>query len=292
MHPPVSAGLHRIRVARPNGDPSGIAGGACLRVGRVGKRDRHPSRNLAVSGGVFPSPPSLDRVISTPPIFSGVLSSSDLTMPGQSPLPVNSVVKGWRQMTAFATDDTMLVRPRHRLLRILVCVAILAGLSAWGLIAVAGDLDNGLKAVGGAAVKVLLQSGAYNAARVSNVAHTEGIAMSAVTVAQTQQLYPTERWLPGSVAITGMNDVSMKVTGDHVVTVSEISGSGPPCSYGLAVWSAEDPVIAADGLPGVGVYATVGQGSPCEADLAPTSQWVKVSSSDLRDAGVSVTPIR
>ena len=195
-------------------------------------------------------------------------------------------------MTAFATDDTMLVRPRHRLLRILVCVAILAGLSAWGLIAVARDLDNGLKAVGGAAVKVLLQSGAYNAARVSNVAHTEGIAMSAVTVAQTQQLYPTERWLPGSVAITGMNDVSMEVTGDHVVTVSEISGSGPPCSYGLAVWSAEDPVIAADGLPGVGVYATVGQGSPCEADLAPTSQWVKVSSSDLRDAGVSVPPIR
>jgi hypothetical protein len=180
-------------------------------------------------------------------------------------------------MTAFANGDTMLIRPgHHRLRRTLVCVAILVGLSAC-LIAVVRVLDTGVRVVGGAAAQASLWSGAYNAAYVSNVAQSEGIAMGSVTVAQMQQRYPAERWLPASVASTGVNDVSMDVTGDHVVTASEVSGHGPPCFYGLDVGSANDPVIATDGLSGVGVYSTIRQGSACEASLAPTSGWAKVT---------------
>jgi hypothetical protein len=64
------------------------------------------------------------------------------------------------------------------------------------------------------------------------------------------------------------------------------------CSYGLAVTSDSDPVVAADGLPGTGAFASVGApNSPCSADLAPTSGWTRVSATDLRRLGVASPPV-
>jgi hypothetical protein len=73
-----------------------------------------------------------------------------------------------------------------------------------------------------------------------------------------------------------------------VTTASEVQGG--PCSYGLAVNSASDPIVAADGLPGPGVYFGFGESTFCTADAASPSGWTKVSRADLFHAGVPVYP--
>ena len=91
----------------------------------------------------------------------------------------------------------------------------------------------------------------------------------------------------GATAAMNTKEVSINATGDHVTTASEWAPG--LCSYGLTVGSASDPIVAADGLSGSGVFANlVDPATSCAANTAPISGWVKVSKTDLHDAGVPV----
>jgi hypothetical protein len=193
-------------------------------------------------------------------------------------------------MKVRENDATLHVQPRHRLLQVLACAVVLAGvligLAIWGLLAGLNDLSHGL---GDALSHGVIELGADDAARASNVATSEGVAFGSVTVAEVQHQVPTERWLPGSTAAVTANQVSMTATGDHITTATDpVTGS---CSYGIAVGSTSDRIVVAYGLPGSGVfYDLVIHAKSCAAELAPTSGWVKESNADLHDAGVSVPP--
>jgi hypothetical protein len=83
--------------------------------------------------------------------------------------------------------------------------------------------------------------------------------------------------------------VSFIAAGDHITTATE-GVTGGPCSYGLAVGSTADPIVAAVGLPGPGVYSGFASNTACTANAAPTSGWTKVSRNALFQAGVPVYP--
>jgi hypothetical protein len=187
-------------------------------------------------------------------------------------------------MTDLAFDGSDLVRPRHRLLRIAFCLLVIAGLLVWGFLSLMSGIG---KSVGTAVGRAITQEAADDAAQVSNMAAKAGVTPGFVPVERIQKALPTERWLPGDVAVTtGQSQVSLMATDDHVITATAESGV---CFYGLSAGSATDPIVAADGLSGAGVYANSG-GFVCSADQAPKSGWVKVSKSDLFHAGLTVDP--
>jgi len=192
-------------------------------------------------------------------------------------------------MTIVAADDMTLIRPRHRLFRVLACAVVLTGiligLGAWRLSASFKDFGKGL---GAGLTRVIAESGGIAATQAANVASSQGVALGSVTTAQVQRHVASQLWLVGTTAVRVGDEVSMNATGDHVTTATEtVPGS---CSYGLAVGLASDPIVAADGLPGSGVfYNSVVPATSCAADLAPTVGWVTVSSTLLHDVGVQVS---
>ena len=194
-------------------------------------------------------------------------------------------------MTLFADHAEILIRPRHRLLRVLagaiVVAVVIAGLVAWGLAVSLKGLGNGLDRLGTSLGRVIAESGGIYAARAANVASSEGVALGSLTTAEVQRRDPTAQWLLGTTAAINIGEVSMSATSDHVITAFETAPGS--CSYGLAVGLAGDPIVVADGLPGSGVfYDFVDHSTSCAASLAPTSGWQKVSSTLLHDTGVSI----
>jgi hypothetical protein len=189
----------------------------------------------------------------------------------------------------------VLVQPRHRLLRVLACLVVLAVLATLGVVTVARDLGKAVdKAVTGAADgfgQALVVSGAVDAAQASDVAHSKGVVDGGVTLAEVQSRVPTVKWVSGTVPSTNLNEASVAFAGNHVTTAVAVATG--LCDYGLAVTSSQDPVVAADGLPGGGVFVnSVSSAVPgCAADNAPTSGWTRASSTELHDAGVAVYPV-
>ena len=196
-------------------------------------------------------------------------------------------------MTDLGLESEPLIRPKHRLLRVLACMAVLVGLGAWGMTRLFADFGKAASAAAGAMVGAIVESGGLDAAQATNVARAQGTALGSLTLAEVQRQVPSVRWVGATVASTNMNEASVSIAGDHVTTASEAFAG--QCSYGLAVESADAPVVAANGLPGSGVFvnlptpqvATV----PCAAADAPTSGWTRVSSADLSNAGVAVYPV-
>jgi hypothetical protein len=194
-------------------------------------------------------------------------------------------------MTDLAFEP-VLVRPRHRVVRILVCSVVLLGLVVWGVTTAGRDAGNGLRSAFGQGFgTAIADSGAFNAVQVANVAHAQGIAIGSVTMAEVQRQVPSTRWVPATVASTNLDSASLDVASDYVATATEIAPGD--CSYGLVVSSASAAVVAADWLPGPGVYASFPgpPGAPCAVADTQTSGWVKVSSADLSELGIQLDPV-
>jgi hypothetical protein len=197
-------------------------------------------------------------------------------------------------MADFRLDPEQLRARRFRrdltlILGLVVVVVLGLGALLWVGVTSLG------KAVVNGVMTAQYESGAFYAAEAANVAHSEGVSPGAVTLAELQGQQPSAQWLGGSVTVAGNasgthNEVSVAVSRDHVTTAT-IPVVGYLCTYGLVVTSATDPVVAADGLPGTGVYSAAGLGSSCAADLAPTSGWTRVSATDLRNMGIEPPPV-
>lgn len=189
-------------------------------------------------------------------------------------------------MTIFAADDMTVIRPPHRLLRVLVfaviLTAILIGVGVWRISASSQDFGKGLFA---GLTQVIAESGGIAAAQAANVARSQGVSLGSLTMAPVQRHASNHVWLVGTSDATNGSEVSMSATDDHVTTATPPdSGS---CAYGLAVGSASDAIVAADDLSGSGVYYnSVIPATSCAANLAPTSGWMKVSTNLLHDVGV------
>jgi hypothetical protein len=196
-------------------------------------------------------------------------------------------------MTDLGLESDPLIRPKHRLLRVLACMAVLVSLVAWGMTRLFADFGKAADAAAGAMAGVLVESGGLDAAQASNVARAQGTAVGSLTVAEVQRQVPSVRWVAATVVSTNINEASLAVAGDQVTTATELFAG--QCSYGLAVESADAPVVAADGLPGSGVFVNLPipqvPAVPCAAADAPTSGWTRVSSADLSDAGIAVYPV-
>jgi hypothetical protein len=138
-------------------------------------------------------------------------------------------------MTVIANDGTILFRPRHRLLRGLACVVVLVGLIASGLTALYHDFVKGVGSAVGAAMAVVVESGAVKAAEAANVASSAGVGVGQVTIAQAQHGDSTNHWVSGAVASTSFNVVSLDSAGDRLATAVEPGGRLWTCGFLLHI---------------------------------------------------------
>jgi hypothetical protein len=197
-------------------------------------------------------------------------------------------------MTDFTLDPAYIRRRSNRRALALALALVVVVLVGFGALLWAGVTSLG-KAVGQGVLTAVYESGASYGVQATNVAYVEGVSPGNLTLAELQARQPLAQWLAGNVAVAGYrqgtkNQVSVAPAGDHITTATAPFAPGY-CSYGLVVTSDSDPVVAADGLPGTGTFATVGaSGSPCAADQAPTSGWTRVPASDVSHMGISVPP--
>jgi hypothetical protein len=98
---------------------------------------------------------------------------------------------------------------------------------------------------------------------------------------------PRARWVSGSTNVpysdTARPVISVFIAGNHVVTAERLVDNS--CTYGITVSSSSDPVIGAFDLPRPGSYGQLAVSSmaACSAENAPTTGWMSVSKTVLRD---------
>jgi hypothetical protein len=182
-------------------------------------------------------------------------------------------------------------RKRNRILIIAACglafTALLSTLALWFVNGVGQTLGAGVRAAVGEAEL----NGAYQASAVTAFARSEGVSYGDLTIQSVQNRYANRHWLTSTEASTTTDgrslSVSLDIEGSHVVTAVQVLAG--ICSYGLAVQSQNDPIVASDDLSGAGVfYAFIPLNSfsqsTCSAATAPKSEWITASPAAMKDA--------
>lgn len=134
--------------------------------------------------------------------------------------------------------------PRAPIVYLAVCLALVAGVAAY----VVYGFQQFAKNVGGAVVHALYFEGAYGASLVVSVAKAQGISYGEVTLQDVSGRYPSAHWLAADVASSSVSSLSVSVLAaqDHVIAAVDVGGG--QCSWGLAVGSESDPIVATDHL--------------------------------------------
>jgi hypothetical protein len=134
-------------------------------------------------------------------------------------------------------------------------------------------------------LQVELQAGPTGAFIATAQAHSMDVPVGQITSQALSDADPDYRWVPGTVVSTLAKgskhnpwNVSVVAGDQHVITA--VKGTYGICSLGLDVTSASDPIIAADHLPGPGLYQSAlltDDGEvrhvPCAAINATGARW-------------------
>jgi hypothetical protein len=163
---------------------------------------------------------------------------------------------------------------------------VLVAVTIAAVIAVTSGLDQ-LADSQRSVTDTVAQFGAVAAVSAGDVAWDQHVSDGALTVALLDQQRPLMTWVPGTEPLPAANVsiptlVSISVAGDHVVTANRAVF----CTFGLTVSSPDDPVIAEDGLPGVGTYASVPRPTTaaartCSAESAPALGWKRTDTTTM-----------
>ena len=126
-----------------------------------------------------------------------------------------------------------------------------------------------------------MQIGGTAANAAANVAAPPSPSTLSVSALNAQ--LPEYQWVNGAASVplssSRYPSVGISVSATHLITA--VQAALGTCSFGLAITSAADPLIAQDHLLGPGTYyAMMAPASTCVAEQAPTTSWQAWSPND------------
>jgi hypothetical protein len=145
------------------------------------------------------------------------------------------------------------------------------------------SLGNGLNSIdqGFARLGQKIELGGTAANTAASVAASQ--ASGSLSISTLNAELPKYVWVDGATNVP-LSSLKRPIVGVNIIGTSIETAAQPArsvCSYGLAITSSADPLIAEDHLPSPGTYyQDVFSTTQCAADHAPTSSWMAWSLPD------------